>query len=66
MVIERERENNELDGLRYYVDDDGENILYERWFHCYDLGTQLAPLIKKFHDSNEYKTGKPSESKIIL
>ncbi|KAH9426902.1 hypothetical protein DERP_003004 [Dermatophagoides pteronyssinus] len=66
MVIERKREKNELDGLRYYVDDYCKTILYERWFHCNDLGTQLVPIIKTFHDSNEYKTGKPSENSQLI
>ena len=43
-MIERERALGEKDGLRYYVDGTV-NPLWEEWFHCYDLGTQLSPVI---------------------
>ncbi|XP_070578868.1 3-hydroxyanthranilate 3,4-dioxygenase-like [Ptychodera flava] len=58
LVLERERSEDELDGLRYYVDGTLDS-LYEKWFHCVDLGTQLAPIIKGFFASEQYKTGKP-------
>lgn len=62
LVIERDRAMDELDGLRYYVEEDGNpstESLYEEWFHCEDLGTQLGPVIKRFFESQQYKTGKP-------
>ncbi|XP_041352765.1 3-hydroxyanthranilate 3,4-dioxygenase-like isoform X2 [Gigantopelta aegis] len=62
LVIERDRDMDELDGLRYYVEKDGRptlESLYEKWFHCEDLGTQLIPVIKDFFASEQYKTGKP-------
>ena len=34
---------------RYFIEKDGEKTLdslYEKWFYCDDLGTQLAPIIK--------------------
>lgn len=34
------------DVCRYYIDD-STDILWEEWFHCDDLGTQLGPVIKK-------------------
>ena len=37
LVIERERLPDETDGLRYFVDGKTD-ILFERWFYCYDLG----------------------------
>ncbi|CAI8024337.1 3-hydroxyanthranilate 3,4-dioxygenase [Geodia barretti] len=46
LVIERERSEDEVDGLRYYVDGTIKP-LWEEWFHCDDLGTQLGPVIKK-------------------
>ena len=46
LVIERRRLESELDGLRYYVGDT-EDVLFEKWFHCKDLGTQLAPIIQE-------------------
>lgn len=64
LVIERERSKDESDGLRYYVDGTVDP-LWEEWFHCYDLGTQLGPVIKKFFASDEYKTGKPPQGKVF-
>ncbi|XP_060079501.1 3-hydroxyanthranilate 3,4-dioxygenase-like [Ylistrum balloti] len=63
MVIERERDQKEMDGLRYYIEKDGASTLeslYEEWFHCEDLGVQLAPIIKKYFASEEFKTGRPT------
>eukprot|EP00914_Ancora_sagittata_P033600 GHVO01067729.1.p1 GENE.GHVO01067729.1~~GHVO01067729.1.p1 ORF type:complete len:288 (+),score=37.56 GHVO01067729.1:49-864(+) len=62
MVIERVRDESEKDGLRYFQEQDGKmtlDPLYEAYFHCTDLGTQLAPIIKGFFASEQYKTGKP-------
>jgi len=58
LVIERERLESELDGLRYYCEDNT-TILFEEWFHCNDLVKDLPPLIKKYKESEQYKTGKP-------
>jgi 3-hydroxyanthranilate 3,4-dioxygenase len=33
--------------------------LYEKWFHCKDLGVELIPLIKAFFASDEYRTKAP-------
>ena len=46
-VIERERSQDEKDGLRYYMDGTVEP-LWEEWFYCYDLGVQLGPVIKRY------------------
>lgn len=62
LVIERERAEDEKDGLRYYVEKDGKptlESLYEEWFHCEDLGSQLGPIIKRYFASEQHKTGKP-------
>lgn len=48
-----------MDCLRYYCND-GAAVLWERWFHCVDLGTQLKPLIEEYFESEEHKTGKPT------
>jgi len=61
LVVERERMEGETDGLRYYVDNSTE-VLFERWFHCYDLGSELKPIIEEFFASEECKTGKPGQS----
>ena len=61
-VIERFRNPEELDGLRYHVDSSCKTVLWERFFHCKDLGKELVPLIKEFFASEEYKTREPSKS----
>ena len=43
--------------LRYFVEDGSTNSLFERWFYCDDLGTQLGPVIREFFASKQYKTG---------
>ncbi|XP_003473101.1 3-hydroxyanthranilate 3,4-dioxygenase [Cavia porcellus] len=64
LVIERTRLETELDGLRYYVGDTVD-VLYEKWFHCKDLGTQLAPIIQEFFRSEQYRTGKPIPDQLL-
>lgn len=59
LVFERTRLETELDALRYYVGD-STDVLFEKWFYCSDLGTQLAPIIKEYFNSEEHKTGKPN------
>lgn len=58
LVIERERDPTEIDGLRWYVGNTDE-VLYEEYFHCTDLGVQLVPVIERFMASDMYKSGKP-------
>ena len=39
------------DVYKRQVEKDGKlttESLYEEWFHCEDLGTQLAPIIKRY------------------
>ncbi|XP_044519214.1 3-hydroxyanthranilate 3,4-dioxygenase [Gracilinanus agilis] len=64
LVIERERLKTETDGLRYYVGDTTD-VLFEKWFYCEDLGTQLAPIIQEFFNSEQYKTGKPRPDQLL-
>eukprot|EP00095_Tigriopus_kingsejongensis_P006083 maker-scaffold712_size108441-snap-gene-0.30 protein:Tk06083 transcript:maker-scaffold712_size108441-snap-gene-0.30-mRNA-1 annotation:"3-hydroxyanthranilate -dioxygenase" len=65
LVIERERlQDKETDGLRYYLDDGSTNALFERWFFCQDLGSQLGPIITEFFASEEHKTGRPKREEI--
>ncbi|KAF6714474.1 3-hydroxyanthranilate 3,4-dioxygenase [Oryzias melastigma] len=47
LVVERRRLLNETDCLRYYVNNTTD-ILFERWFYCENLGTQLVPIIKEY------------------
>ena len=58
LVIERERLLTETDGLRYFVGDTTAT-LFERWFYCDDLGSQLKPVIEEFFASEEHRTGQP-------
>ncbi|XP_016392690.1 3-hydroxyanthranilate 3,4-dioxygenase [Sinocyclocheilus rhinocerous] len=64
LVVERRRLRSETDGLRYFVDN-STDVLFERWFYCENLGTQLVPIIKEFMDSKQNKTGKPDPAKPI-
>ena len=58
VVIERERDEDELDCLRYFVEGTTD-VLFERWFHLVDVVKDLPPYIKEFFESDEAKTGKP-------
>ncbi|XP_014668904.1 PREDICTED: 3-hydroxyanthranilate 3,4-dioxygenase-like isoform X2 [Priapulus caudatus] len=61
LVIERMREDGkEDDCLRYYTDGNKE-VLWEKWFFCWDLVIDLPPVIKEYQASEQYKTGKPVE-----
>ncbi|KAK9763688.1 3-hydroxyanthranilic acid dioxygenase [Basidiobolus ranarum] len=52
VVIERQRQPNETDRLRWYCDSCRE-VVYEESFHCTDLGTQLKPIIEKYANSSD-------------
>ena len=60
LVIERLRPADQLDGLRYYVDDTNTATLWQRYFHVTDLGVQLKPLIESFFASEENRTRVPA------
>lgn len=67
LVVERDREPYEIDALCYFAEslpDFKENpqVLYQECFHVVDLGTQLKPVIARFFDSEEYKTGIPTKN----
>ncbi|XP_028983089.1 3-hydroxyanthranilate 3,4-dioxygenase [Betta splendens] len=64
LVIERRRLLTETDCLRYYVDNTTDT-LFEKWFYCHDLGTQLVPVIKEFMASKQNKTGKPDPNEVF-
>nr|XP_060610365.1 3-hydroxyanthranilate 3,4-dioxygenase [Anolis sagrei ordinatus] len=64
LVIERKRSNMEIDGLRYYVGE-STDVLFERWFHCDDLGTQLSPIMQEFFSSKQYQTGEPNPDELL-
>ncbi|XP_067243119.1 3-hydroxyanthranilate 3,4-dioxygenase isoform X2 [Chanodichthys erythropterus] len=64
LVVERRRLRSETDGLRYFVAN-STDVLFERWFYCENLGTQLVPIIKEFMESKQNKTGKPDPAEPI-
>uniref|UniRef100_A0A8D2QAI6 3-hydroxyanthranilate 3,4-dioxygenase n=1 Tax=Zonotrichia albicollis TaxID=44394 RepID=A0A8D2QAI6_ZONAL len=49
---------------QYYVGE-STDVLFEKWFHCEDLGTQLIPIIQEFFNSRQYKTGKPNPDELL-
>jgi 3-hydroxyanthranilate 3,4-dioxygenase len=57
LVVERRRRPDERDHLRWYCEACHE-ILYDESFHCTDLGTQLKPVIEKFHGDEGLRTCK--------
>ncbi|KAK1333116.1 hypothetical protein QTO34_006653 [Cnephaeus nilssonii] len=65
LVIERRRLKTELDGLRYYIGNTTD-VLFEKWFYCEDLGTQLAPIIQEFFSSEQHRTGKPIPDQLLM
>ncbi|XP_042319171.1 3-hydroxyanthranilate 3,4-dioxygenase isoform X2 [Sceloporus undulatus] len=64
LVIERKRLKTETDGLRYYVGESAD-VLFERWFYCDDLGTQLSPIMQEFFSSKQYQTGEPNPDELL-
>jgi len=59
LVVERERDESEIDCMRWYTKDYNE-VLYEEWFHCVDLVINLPPIVERFRNSDQYRTGIPS------
>eukprot|EP00747_Dinoflagellata_sp_TGD_P168329 gnl/TRDRNA2_/TRDRNA2_194486_c0_seq1.p1 gnl/TRDRNA2_/TRDRNA2_194486_c0~~gnl/TRDRNA2_/TRDRNA2_194486_c0_seq1.p1 ORF type:complete len:343 (-),score=72.74 gnl/TRDRNA2_/TRDRNA2_194486_c0_seq1:50-1012(-) len=69
LVVERERykELGELDGLRWFSDFDAANeVIYEKYFHCWDLGRDLVPVVKEYHASEQKKNMKAAEDGSLL
>lgn len=66
LVIERQRyESEPHDGLRYYVDFNRcDEVLWEQYFHCYDLGRDLVPVVNAFRQSEACRTGKPTADSV--
>ena len=46
LVIERRRNLDEIDSIRWYVPETSD-VLYDRWFNCKDLGSELVSIIKR-------------------
>jgi 3-hydroxyanthranilate 3,4-dioxygenase len=55
MVVERMREEKEIDHLRWFCESCG-NLLHDAVFHCKDLGTQLKPVIENFFADEALRT----------
>eukprot|EP00802_Teleaulax_amphioxeia_P014148 Tamp_14209.p1 GENE.Tamp_14209~~Tamp_14209.p1 ORF type:complete len:265 (+),score=44.94 Tamp_14209:263-1057(+) len=65
LVIERCREAGEMDALRWYTDFQVcDEVLFERYFRCEDLGRDLVPVVQEFKASSECATGKKTETSI--
>jgi len=63
MVIERSRDMDEMDGLRWYTDiNTCDRVLWERYFHCGDLGRDLVPVVMEFRESEERRTNEPGNN----
>ncbi|KAI7885134.1 3-hydroxyanthranilic acid dioxygenase [Lichtheimia hyalospora FSU 10163] len=57
IVVERVRLSHHKDALRWYCENpDCKRIVYEEWFHCTDLGTQLKPIIERFEANKDLRT----------
>lgn len=65
LVIERSRSPDEFDGLRFYTDfGKCDQILWEKYFYCDDLGKDLVPVVQAYMASDESKTMVPSETSV--
>ncbi len=60
LVLERERQAREVDGLRWYTTGSTPRVLYEETFACTDLGVQLKPVIERYFASDAAKSGQPA------
>jgi len=58
LVIERQRRPGELDSLSWFVDGENDEVLWEKYFKCRDLGKDLVPVVEEFKASEEAKSGK--------
>ncbi len=53
----------ELDCLRWYVDFEScDTVLWEKFFHCWDLGRDLVPVVQQYHASEEKTTRVPGSN----
>jgi 3-hydroxyanthranilate 3,4-dioxygenase len=57
LVIERKRDDKELDGFQWYCENCG-NLLHEKKFVLENIVTQLPPVLQEFYDSEELRTCK--------
>lgn len=57
LVIERKRDEIELDGFQWYCENCG-NLLHEKKFVLENIVTQLPPILQEFYDSEDLRTCK--------
>ena len=55
LVIERQRNPGERDGLQWYCEQCG-NLLYEEFFVLEDIETQFAPVFERFYGDEHKRT----------
>ncbi|MEL7023194.1 MAG: 3-hydroxyanthranilate 3,4-dioxygenase [Pseudomonadota bacterium] len=55
LVVERQRQPDELDGFQWYCDNCGA-LLHEEFVHVHDIVEQLPPIFSRFYDSRENRT----------
>lgn len=51
-----------MDCLRWYSKEDPTKVLYEEWFRCEDLGSQIAVAINRFKQTKHYLEQQPMEN----
>jgi 3-hydroxyanthranilate 3,4-dioxygenase len=50
IVLERARSSGELDCMRWYTEEEAStSVLYEEFFHCTDLGSQIKQAIERYN-----------------
>jgi 3-hydroxyanthranilate 3,4-dioxygenase len=57
LVVERKRNDGELDGFLWYCEQCGEK-LYDEYFPLENIVTQFLPLMQRFYNSEEHRTCK--------
>lgn len=63
LVVERKREQKELDGFLWYCENCGEK-LYEEYLYVSDIVTQMPPLFDRFYSNDEHCTCKKCGTKM--
>lgn len=64
LVLERMRNPQEIDVLRFYTasqDPEDLTVLFERYFHWNDVKTKMVECLNEFRDSEEFRTGVPKQ-----
>ncbi len=57
LVVERKRNENELDGFQWYCDNCN-NLLYEKYIYLSDIESQLPPIFDSFWNNQSARTCK--------